>query len=186
MALVNSGTLELGIPANQPANRNISSEFGNTPGQDEIREYYRGAGYVPNNATNVPSSGQIAFSNFYGTSAYTPVSANINNMFAVRVDCSRPYSMGVNTATSLSVSGGNGSYNRDWDGPNSQSGSFIVRFANIDNATAANINIFANNNSANAGGEFNRVAGYNVNVSDGTTSVNRGFNYNVNFNQGCF
>ena len=188
MALVSSGTIQLGIPATQPANRNISSEFGDTPGEDSISEYYRGGAYVPNSpfTSGIPSSGTISFSNFYGAARYTPISVNIGNMIRVAVDCSRPYSMGGNRTTSLSVSGGNGSYTRDWDGPNAFSGSFIVRFQNIDNQTAANINIFSNNNSANAGGEFNRNANYNVNVTDGSSSANRAFQYNVNFNQGCF
>lgn len=185
MALVNSGAIQLGIPASQPANRNISSEFGNTPGADSISEYYRGGGYVPNNATNVPTGGTISFSNFYGQSAYTPVSANISNMTSFGIDCGRPYFISVTRPTNLSVSGGNGSYNRDWDGPNAHSGPALMTFRNIDNQTAANINIFANNNSINLTAEFNRTASYFVNVSDGTTSVNRPFNYNVNMNQGC-
>lgn len=186
MALVSSGTIQLGIPASQPANRNISSEFGNTPGADSISEYYRGGAYVPNSpfTSGIPASGQISFSNFYGAAAYTPISVNISNERRIAVDCSAPYSMFGNVTTNLSVSGGNGSYTIDWDGPNSQSGSGVVRFQNIDNRTGNNINIFSTNNS-NASGEFNRNANYNVNVTDGSSSANRAFQYDVNFNQGC-
>jgi hypothetical protein len=185
MALVNSGAIQLGIPADQPANRNISSEFGDTPGADSISEYYRGGSYVPNNATNVPTSGQISFSNFYGTSAYTPVSANISNRFGFGVDCGRPYIISITTTTNLSVSGGNGSYTYDWDGPNAFSGPALATFRNIDNQTASNVNLFANNNSVNFSGEWTRTATYTINVSDGTTSVNRSFTFGANFNQGC-
>lgn len=191
MALVNSGTLELGIPRQQAANRNISSEFGDTPGQDEIAEYYRGGGRVPNTATNVPTSGQIAFSNFYGTSAYTPITANIGNLSVVRSDCSRPYVFSTVRTTNLSVSGGNGSYNRDWDGPNgyvSQFGAWaFVRFQNIDNVSPsfANIGINVTNNSTNYIGVYSREAIYSVTISDGTTSVNRNWNYRAFFNAGC-
>lgn len=191
MALVNSGTLELGIPRSQAANRNISSEFGDTPGQDEIAEYYRGGGRVPNTATNVPTSGQIAFSNFYGTSAYTPITANIGNLSVIRTDCSRPYQFTTVRTTNLSISGGNGSYSRDWDGPNAFQNLFgawsFIRFQNIDNAapSSPNVGITVNNNSTNFIGEYSRQATYSVTISDGTTSVNRNWNYYVYFNAGC-
>jgi hypothetical protein len=191
MALVSSGTIQLGIPASQPANRNISSEFGNTPGADSISEYYRGGAYVPNSpfTSGIPTSGQISFSNFYGAARYTPMTVNIGNLNVTRTDCSRPYSFFTNRATNLSVSGGNGSYSRDWDGPNSYQNLFgawgFIQFQNIDNQTAANINIWVSNNSSNFIGEYSRRAFYNVTVNDGTTSVNRSFSYTANLNAGC-
>ena len=64
MAIPSSGAISLNT---------IATEFGgSTP--HSISEYYAGGGLVPagTSGTNgpVPSSGQIAFSNFYGTSNY--------------------------------------------------------------------------------------------------------------------
>lgn len=50
----------------QIAISNLRSEFGDTPGEDGLNEYYRGGAYVSWNNSNVPTSGQIALSNFYG------------------------------------------------------------------------------------------------------------------------
>ena len=56
MALPSSGTITLA---------NLQSEFG---GSNPIKmsEYYRNGGLVPSNNTNVPTSGTIKLSNFYG------------------------------------------------------------------------------------------------------------------------
>jgi hypothetical protein len=44
----------------------IQTEFGGANPIALAGEYYRGAGYVTSNNTNVPTSGTIALSNFYG------------------------------------------------------------------------------------------------------------------------
>ena len=62
MALQTSGQISID---------NLRSEFGDTPGDDGLNEYYRGGTYVPNTAQNsaVPTGGQISLSNFYGAAA---------------------------------------------------------------------------------------------------------------------
>lgn len=61
MALQTSGAISL---------LNIATEFGGTS-PHSLSEYYRGGGLVPNTPanTNVPTSGVISLSNFYGASA---------------------------------------------------------------------------------------------------------------------
>lgn len=61
MALQTSGAISL---------LNIATEFGGTA-PHSLSEYYRGGGLVPNTPanTNVPTSGVISLSNFYGASA---------------------------------------------------------------------------------------------------------------------
>jgi hypothetical protein len=56
MALPSSGPLSL---------TNIQTEFGGS-NPISLSEYYRGGSYVTTNNTNVPTSGVISFSNFYG------------------------------------------------------------------------------------------------------------------------
>lgn len=62
MAIANSGTLSLG---------DIQTEFGGTP-PTEMEEYYRGSGVpeAPENQ-NVPTSGTISLSDYYGSSNIT-------------------------------------------------------------------------------------------------------------------
>jgi len=73
MALQNSGPISLS---------DIKNEFG---GSDPIklRDYYRNKGKVPSNNTNVPTSGTIKLSNFYGAvneiiKYITATSTNVN------------------------------------------------------------------------------------------------------------
>ena len=56
MALPSSGKITLA---------NLQSEFGGS-NPISMSEYYRNGGLVPSNNTNVPTSGTIALSNFYG------------------------------------------------------------------------------------------------------------------------
>lgn len=44
----------------------LRNEFGNTPGDDRLSEYYRGGSYVSWNNSNVPTSGQISLNDFRG------------------------------------------------------------------------------------------------------------------------
>ena len=57
MALQTSGTISLS---------NIQTEFGGT-NPVSMSEYYRGGSYVTDNNTEVPTSGSIDLSDFYGT-----------------------------------------------------------------------------------------------------------------------
>ena len=62
MALQSSGAISLS---------NIQTEFGGS-NPISMSEYYRGGSFTTNNNTNVPTSGSISFSNFYGgTSEFT-------------------------------------------------------------------------------------------------------------------
>lgn len=56
MALPGSGALSI---------NSIATEFGGSA-PHSLSEYYRGGAYVTSNNTNVPTSGQISISNFYG------------------------------------------------------------------------------------------------------------------------
>jgi hypothetical protein len=71
MPLQTSGTISI---------NDLRNEFGNTPGQDGLNEYYRGGSYVPNipQNNNVPTSGQIALSNFYGAMKGYPLNVVIS------------------------------------------------------------------------------------------------------------
>jgi len=57
----------------------IQSEFGGS-NPISLSEYYRGGPIVPNhgNTSNIPTSGSISVSNFYGTSAQAPF-PNVRN-----------------------------------------------------------------------------------------------------------
>lgn len=71
MPLQTSGTISI---------NDIRNEFGDTPGDDRLSEYYRGGTYVPNISlnNNVPTSGQIALSNFYGATKGYPLNIVIS------------------------------------------------------------------------------------------------------------
>lgn len=62
MALPNSGTMTLEM---------IRAEFGGGY-PISLSQYYRNGGLVTSNNTNVPTSGTISLSNFYGAMKYTP------------------------------------------------------------------------------------------------------------------
>ena len=49
--------------------REIQTEFGGS-NPIAISEYYRGGDNVPSGASDVPASGQILMSDFYGTENY--------------------------------------------------------------------------------------------------------------------
>ena len=66
MAITGSGQVSLA---------DLQTEFGGSA-PTALSEYYRGGSEgVPSGASSVPTSGEIQFSDFYGTSAYTPTSA---------------------------------------------------------------------------------------------------------------
>tara|TARA_B100001057_G_C22810252_1_gene935114 strand:+ start:888 stop:1694 length:807 start_codon:yes stop_codon:yes gene_type:complete len=73
MAIQSSGAISLGSAAGN--NRSIAGEFGgSTP--HSLSEYYRDGNYsdgisIPSGETDIPASGAIAFSDFYGTAAAT-------------------------------------------------------------------------------------------------------------------
>lgn len=71
MTLPASGTITLA---------QIAAEFGGAVGHS-LSEYYRGGPYIPNTPaySAVPTSGSISLSNFYGLSAFTPVTNTYNS-----------------------------------------------------------------------------------------------------------
>jgi hypothetical protein len=176
MALVNTGSLQLGLPASIPANQNISSEFGGAPAPYDISEYYRGGGLVPNNATNVPTSGSISFSNFYGTSAtppYTPVSVSIPNYSQERIDVAPPYSLSFSQTLTASASAGNGSYNYNWTRNAYTNPSGLINMS----GSGSTGNPLTINGSNNSQGTFMNThnGNWTVSVSDGNTNASANF-----------
>lgn len=74
----------MAIPASGPLSlSNIQTEFGGT-NPISLNEYYAGGGLVPAGTTGtygaVPSSGAISIRNFYGTTAFTAVFNNAENI----------------------------------------------------------------------------------------------------------
>jgi len=81
MPIESSGAISLGTTAG--TNRSISGEFGGTQ-PHSLSEYYRDGSYsdginIPSGETDIPASGQIAFSDFYGTSSVSVALAYVNN-----------------------------------------------------------------------------------------------------------
>ena len=73
MTIVASGALSLGTAAG--TNRSISGEFGgSTP--HALGEYYAGGANDPPDTGSIPTSGEIQFSDFFGTSDLTPFILN--------------------------------------------------------------------------------------------------------------
>ena len=73
MAIENSGAISLGTAAG--TNRSISGEFGGSTSHS-LSEYYRDGSYsdsisIPPGETDIPASGPIKFSDFYGTASFT-------------------------------------------------------------------------------------------------------------------
>ena len=66
MALPNSGSISLA---------DIQNEFGGS-NPIGINEYYRNGSYVTPNNTNIPTSGQIDFNDFYGAETATFISGS--------------------------------------------------------------------------------------------------------------
>ena len=184
---VNTGALQLGLPASLPANQNISSEFGGAPAPYSLSEYYRGAGLVPNNATNVPTSpNPISFSNFYGTSAYTPVSVNIGNYNQTRADASPPYVLTFSLAIAATASGGNGSYNYNWArNAYNKVGPGLINYINQGPTTGSGnpFPVGGSNNTQAIIPETSYTGTWSVTVSDGTTNAAANFTINWNAEQ---
>jgi hypothetical protein len=72
VAIENSGAISLGTAAG--TNRSISGEFGGTTSHS-LSEYYRDGSYsdsisIPAGETDIPASGAIKFSDFYGTASF--------------------------------------------------------------------------------------------------------------------
>jgi len=111
MPLQSSGTISL---------NDIRNEFG-ASGSPDMAEYYRGGGRVPDNNNNVPTSGQIALSNFYSGANGYYVSVGQWNPFSGFVV--RGYDNG---ATGI---GGGGSVNPNrW---RSQSGGYLIGWSRV-------------------------------------------------------
>jgi hypothetical protein len=111
MPLQSSGTISL---------NDVRNEFG-ASGSPDMAEYYRGGGRVPDNNNNVPTSGQIALSNFYSGANGYYVSVGQWNPFSGFVV--RGYDNGA-TGT-----GGGGSVNPNrW---RSQSGGYLIGWSRV-------------------------------------------------------
>lgn len=81
MALTSSGEISI---AGSTSGRSIALEFGRGATSTlSLSQLYRGGGIVPNNNTNVPTSGAISLSNFYNAvnrvTGYVQIAANSAN-----------------------------------------------------------------------------------------------------------
>lgn len=99
MALQGSGAISLA---------QIQAEFGGS-NPISMSEYYRGGAYVGSSNTNVPTSGGIAMSQFYGAAAFDPyptdypaIYLNGSDYFSGSVGAQEQYTFtGINTAVTL-------------------------------------------------------------------------------------
>lgn len=105
-----------------------------------IQDYYRGAGLVPNDASNagVPTSGTISFANFLGQGGGGGGGLTVSSSNAVGTQFRfepAPSSLTVSASGTVFASGGSGSYTCTWEhvsgstaiptpGPNNFSPSF--------------------------------------------------------------
>lgn len=155
MALPSSGTISLTM---------IAAEFGVALPRS-ITQFYRGGGIVPNTPANagVPTSGAISLTNFYGATAYTPVSANYsgtpdgNTFQAEPAPANAFVTSGLVT---INASGGNASYTYAWT---HLSGNAVVAVTN----PSAGSTTFTATVAKNAA----RSAVKRCTVSDGTSSA---------------
>lgn len=94
MALQTSGAISL---------LDIQNEFGGS-NPININEYYRGGAYVPNitQNNNVPTSGTISLSNFYGATAVVPLPIPFTNYMRSSTTLDAVY--GTRTSTGAIVS----------------------------------------------------------------------------------
>lgn len=77
MALTGSGEISI---AGSTSGRSIALEFGRGASSTlSLSQLYRGGGIVPNNNTNVPTSGTISLSNFYNAVNRTTASVTYNS-----------------------------------------------------------------------------------------------------------
>jgi hypothetical protein len=115
MALPSSGTISL---------NDLQTEFGGS-NPIAISEYYRGGGLVPDVAVNanVPTSGQVSLSNFYGASNSdpNPNAFDINNISFVSFDDDQANSnqvtiTGINVPITLNFGTINGEVNKTGGG----------------------------------------------------------------------
>ena len=99
MALPSSGTITLA---------NLQAEFGGS-NPISMSEYYRNGGLVPSNNTNVPTSGTIALSNFYG--AVNEILVTIGNATNVSLSSYYGGNWGSSVPKRLRITGTIGSSN---------------------------------------------------------------------------
>ena len=107
MALQTSGAISLA---------NIAGEFGGTA-PHSMSEYYRGGAYTTSNATNVPTSGAISFSNFYGAVKQFQFTSPLSTTnYDSSTTWTKPSSGEVAVVYLWGGGGGGGGGNWDWGG----------------------------------------------------------------------
>jgi hypothetical protein len=168
MALPSSGTISL---------NDLQTEFGGS-NPIAISEYYRGGGLVPDVAVNanVPTSGQVSLSNFYGASNSdpNPNAFDINNISISGTNFASGNSnqitiTGINVPITLTFNTTNASATL-----NSPS-------ATVGPDVSANIGVYVNGSLANSSGtwnatlpnvpENNQAADVKVTVSNNDTII---------------
>lgn len=98
-------------PGSPLAITDLATEFGGSAPHG-LSEYYRGGGNVPDSATNsaIPTSGQIALGNFYGSANVVAlnvtISANTNNYDLWSTVSANPAYVAGATAVTLTVNPG--------------------------------------------------------------------------------
>ena len=145
MALPSSGTISLSM---------IAAEFGGSA-PHSLSEYYRGGAYVPNHAgtASIPTSGQIAFSHFYGAYAYIAPSVDMPNVYDYKQGTFGGLQGGItlNSNGSFAAIGGEGA------GPNS--GSWLTA------GSASDVQVYASK-SGGAGASWSGVWDTWVDIGD--------------------
>lgn len=161
MALPSSGKMSLSM---------IAAEFGGSP-PHKLSEYYRGGAYVPNITANnnIPTSGPIAFSDFYGATNYVAMSnASLTRSSSTKEATSTGNTTLTSDAVSATVSGGQAPYSYSWERVS---------------GTALTVN-----SQGSSGTTFARTAGgvsttsvYRCKITDGTGAVAYTGNITINF-----
>tara|TARA_R100000329_G_scaffold147983_1_gene136228 strand:- start:1960 stop:2559 length:600 start_codon:yes stop_codon:yes gene_type:complete len=172
MALPSSGAISLSA---------IASEFGDsTP--NSINEFYRGGSLVPNSSvnTNVPTSGQISFNDFYGATDQLWSTTVTVGVFTI----SAPFGGGTiaqmfgfydNTVGSNQLSGGMGSASDttiDFYSGAALGG--IFTYVANDGASTTHLDFNVGGTISNSGFTSMSVAGTTFNRTDATHSQGNG------------
>jgi len=98
------------LPTEGPISlKDIQAEFGG-PTPIKLENYYRGGAYVLNTdyAPNVPASGPISLSNFYGAKRTTLTTVSFNNTGSNFIMLPSTFAVGTLTVVSMTGGGGGG------------------------------------------------------------------------------
>lgn len=159
MAITGSGTIKWS---------DLQTEFGGS-NPISLSEYYRGGSYVGSTNTNVPTSGQIKISDFYGASAadLVPDALDWSNISVSNTGTS-PFTTtgngntltitGINTSITLAVNTTNWSTGVSGSGTPQVTSTIYIK-KNGSNATSATVSTVASGQSR----------GMTVSVSNGDT-----------------